>query len=92
MCVQACPPVCNPVDCSPASWWLSSEESTCNAGDTGDTGSIPELGRSPEGEYGNPRRYSCLKNPTARGTGGAIVGEVAESDTTEATEDASHRL
>ena len=27
-------------------WWLSSEESTCNAGDTG---SVPWLGRSPGG-------------------------------------------
>ena len=25
-----------------------------NAGDTGDTGSIPGLGRSPEGGHGNP--------------------------------------
>ena len=26
--------------------WLSSKESMCNAGDTGDAGSIPESGRS----------------------------------------------
>ena len=26
--------------------WISSKESTCNAGDTGDAGSIPGLGRS----------------------------------------------
>ena len=36
------------------------KESACNAGDLG---SIPELGRSPEGEHGNPRQYSCLENP-----------------------------
>ena len=30
-----------------------------NAGDTGDTGSIPGLGRSPEGRNGNPFQYSC---------------------------------
>ena len=30
-----------------------------NAGDTGDTGSIPGLGRSPEGGNGNPFQYSC---------------------------------
>ena len=30
------------------------------ARDTGDTGSIPESGRSPEGENGNPLLYSCL--------------------------------
>ena len=27
--------------------WLSGKESTCNAGDRGDAGSIPGLGRSP---------------------------------------------
>ena len=34
--------------------WLSSKESACNAGDTGDTGSIPESGRFPGRENGNP--------------------------------------
>ena len=34
-----------------------------NAGDRGDWGSIPGLGRSPEGELGNPLQYSCLENP-----------------------------
>ena len=29
--------------------WLSGKESTCNAGDAGDVGSIPGLGRSPGG-------------------------------------------
>ena len=29
-----------------------------NAGDTGDAGSIPGLGRSPRGEHGNPLQYS----------------------------------
>ena len=29
----------------------------------GDLGSIPELGRSPGGGYGNPLLYSCLENP-----------------------------
>ena len=37
-----------------------------NAGDLGDPGSIPRLGRSPEGS-GNPLQYSCLKNPMDRG-------------------------
>ena len=37
------------------------KESTCNVGDTGEVGSIPELGRSPGGRNGNPRQYSCLK-------------------------------
>ena len=32
-----------------------------NAGDTGDVGSIPELGNSPEGGNGSPLQYSCLE-------------------------------
>ena len=34
-----------------------------NVGDTGDVGSIPGLGRSPEGGNGNPLQYSRLGNP-----------------------------
>ena len=34
-----------------------------NAGDTGDLGSIPGLGRSPGVRHGNPLQYSCLENP-----------------------------
>ena len=45
----------------PDGW--SSEESACNAGDTGDAGSIPGLGRSPGEGNGNPLWYSCLENP-----------------------------
>ena len=33
---------------------LSGKESTCNARDTGDKGSIPGSGRSPGAGYGNP--------------------------------------
>ena len=36
------------------------KESTCNVGELG---SIPGLGRSPEGGHGNPLQYSCLENP-----------------------------
>ena len=42
------------------------KESTCNAGDTGDTGSIPGWGRSAEGNC-NLLQYSCLKSPKDRG-------------------------
>ena len=42
--------------------WLSGKESTCNAGDTEDAGSIPGSGRSPGGGNGNLLQYSCLKN------------------------------
>ena len=38
------------------------KESACNAGDTGDTGSIPGSGRLPGGGNSNPLQYSCLKN------------------------------
>ena len=38
-----------------------------NAGDTGDTGSIPGSRRSPGVENVNPLQYSCLENPVNRG-------------------------
>jgi len=38
-----------------------------NAGDITELGSIPGLGRSPEGGHGNPLHYSCLENPMGRG-------------------------
>ena len=39
------------------------------AGDTaGDTGLIPNSGRSPGGENGNPLQYSCMENSMNRGT------------------------
>ena len=38
-----------------------------SAGDARDVGSIPGLGRSPEGGRGNPVQYSCLENPMGRG-------------------------
>ena len=34
-----------------------------NAGDAGDVGSVPGLGRFPGGGYGNPLQCSCLENP-----------------------------
>ena len=40
------------------------KESACNAGDLG---SIPESGRYPGEEHGNPVQYSCLANPMDRG-------------------------
>ena len=35
---------------------------------TGDVGSIPGSGRSPEGGNGNSLQYSCLGNPIDRGS------------------------
>ena len=37
-----------------------------SAGDTGDLGSIPGLGRSPGEGHGNPLQYFCLENPMDR--------------------------
>ena len=39
-------------------WWFRWKESAPNAGDLG---SIPLLGRSPGGGYGNSLQYSCLE-------------------------------
>ena len=41
--------------------WVS-KESTLNAGNAGDVGSIPESGRFPGGGHDNPLQYSCLEN------------------------------
>ena len=61
--------------------WLSSKESTGNAGDTG---SIPGSGRSPGGENSNLFQCSCLENPVDRGAWWATVHRVIkESYTTE---------
>ena len=38
-----------------------------NAGDIKDVGSIPGLGRFPEGGHGNPLQYPSLENPVDRG-------------------------
>ena len=42
------------------------EEFTCNAGDPGDVGLIPGLGKSPGERNGNPLQYSCLGDPMDR--------------------------
>ena len=60
-------------------WWLSGKESACNAGDRGDASSIPGLGKSPGGEHGNPRHYSCLENTMDRGALWATVHRIAKS-------------
>ena len=59
-------------------WWLSGKESTYNAGDLRDTGSIPGSGRSPGRGHGNPLQYSCLENPTDRGAWQAKVHRVTQ--------------
>ena len=59
--------------------WLSGKESACNAGDIGDTSSIPGLGRYPGGGKSNPLHYPCLENPTDRGAWWATVITVGKS-------------
>ena len=50
--------------------WLSGKNLPA---DVGDTGLIPGLGRSPGEGNGNPFQYSCLGNPSDRGTWWATV-------------------
>ena len=57
---------------------------TTNAGDAGDVGSIPGLGRSLRGGNGNLLQYSCLQNSMDRGAWRATFHRVdKESDTPE---------
>ena len=57
------------------------KKSVCNAGDTGDAGLIPRLGRSPGGGHGNPLQYSCQENPMDGGAWQATVHGVRKSRT-----------
>ena len=50
-----------------------------NAGDAGDMGLIPGLGRSPGVGNGNPLQCSCLENSMDRGAWWAVVHGAAES-------------
>jgi len=50
-----------------------------NAEASGDTISIPGLGRSPGEGNGNPFQYSCLGNPVNRGAWWATDHRVAKS-------------
>ena len=52
-----------------------------NAGDAGDTNSIPGLGSFPRGRNFNPFQYSCLGNAKDRGAWPATVHEIANSQT-----------
>ena len=64
-------------------WWLSSKESACNVGDTGNVSSTPGSGGSLEGGHGNPLWYCCLENSTDRVGWWTTIQRVTESDTTE---------
>ena len=56
--------------------WLSIKESACSAGDWG---SVPGLGGSPGGGFGNPLWCSCLENHMEIGAWWAIVHGIAKS-------------
>ena len=68
--------------------WLSSKESPCDAGDTGDPDSITGSGRSRGEGNGYPFQYSCLGNPIDREAWWATVQGVTESGMSEATKHA----
>ena len=57
------------------SWWFSSKESACSAGDPG---SIPRSGRSPREGNDHPLQYSCLGNPMDREAWRVTVHRVAK--------------
>ena len=63
--------------------WLSTIQSACNAGDTGDAGSLSGSGRPPR-EVATTQ-YSCLENSLDRGAWWATKSSRGrkESDTTE---------
>ena len=57
------------------------KNSSASARDLRDAGSIPGLGRSSGGGYGNPLQYFCLENPMDRGAWWAIINGVAKRQT-----------
>ena len=72
--------ICTSLGASPVA---QSKETVCNAGDTGDMGSVPGSERSPAGGNGNPLQYSCLKNPMDKCAWRVTAHGVAKLDMTE---------
>ena len=62
-----------------------------DAGDVGNTGSVPGWERCPGGGHGNPLQYSCLENPMDRGAWWATVQRVAKSWLGHDSEDLAHK-
>ena len=50
-----------------------------SAGDIRDVGSVPRLGRSPEGGHDNSLQYSCVKNSVDRGAWWVLVHGVTKN-------------
>ena len=68
---------------------LEVKNPSANAGDAGNSSSIPGSERSPAGGHGNPLQYACLENPMDRGAWWDTVHSIAkELDMTEATQHA----
>ena len=57
------------------------KNSRASVGDTKDMGSVPGPGRSPGGGHGNSLQYSCLEDPTGRGSWQATARRVVKSQT-----------
>ena len=58
----------------------------------GDSGSIPESGRSPEAGPGDPLQYYCLEKPMDRGAWRSTVHRVAKSQTQLSIHECTHML
>ena len=69
-------------------WWPSSEESTCNAANMGDTGSVPGLGRTPGGQLVTHSSTLAWRIPWTEEPGGLQSMGHKESDTAETTKHA----
>ena len=65
--IFSCPLLRNILDSGAFQIALVEKNPLASAGDLRDVGSIPELGRPPEGGHSNPLQYSCLENPMDRG-------------------------
>ena len=52
------------------------KESSCDAGDTRDLGSIPGSGKFPGGRNDSPQQYCCLENPIDGGVCPAKIPKV----------------
>ena len=62
-------------------WFSGKKNLPANAGDVGDTGSIPGSRRSPGEGTDNPLQYSCLENSMDREAWRAMVHGVAKNRT-----------
>ena len=63
-----------------------------NAEDTGDSGLVPGLGKSPGERNGNPLQYSFLGNPMNRGASGYGVSNYTSMELERVEHDYAHPL